>query len=88
MDATELHQLVKDGRFFSCEFVKRTDGTVRRMLARVGVHSSGKGELPYDPVKHDLVVVWDVLKRGFRTIPADNLRRIRHHGKTIHLVRE
>lgn len=85
MTASELRALVADGKFFSCCFVKRTDGTRRNMLARVGVNRTSGGELPYDPEWHDLLPVWDVHKRAYRMISCDNLLWVRHRGEKVSL---
>ncbi len=49
-----------DSRIFSVEFVKRTDGTYRKMLCRYGVtkHLKG-GEKSFDDKDYDLNTVWD-----------------------------
>jgi len=81
MDATELKDLVGDGKIFSASFIKRGDGTVRRMLARTGVKPDGGGERSYNPSDHNLLLVWDLQARGYRTIPADNLIQVKAHGR-------
>lgn len=83
MDVTELKDLVGDGKIFSASFVKRGDGTIRRMLARTGVKPDGGGERSYVPETHNLLLVWDIQARGYRTIPADNVIRVRAHGREI-----
>lgn len=76
-----VSKLVKNGKIFSVEFIKRTDGKIRRMVARTGVHSGG-GDLPYDPTIHNLITVYDMNKKGFRNIPVDNIISLRAGGKT------
>ena len=69
------------GRFFAVDFVKRTDGADRHMVARLGVHRGTLGVgMAYDPAEHDLLTVFDIHapgkgpKRGdFRSVPLDRV---------------
>jgi hypothetical protein len=71
-----------NGKFFTCEFTKRTTGELRTMLCRTGVKSGLKGgTLKFDPKEKDLIVVWDRQKKLYRMIPVDGLRRIKVRGK-------
>ncbi len=81
MQIESVSKLVNNGRIFSVEFIKRTDGSRRRMVARTGVRSAG-GELNYDPASHNLITVYDMVKRGFRNIPVDNILSLKANGKT------
>lgn len=69
------------GKFFSCEFTKRTTGELRRMLCRTGVKSKKGGQLPYNARAHDLISVWDRQRKEYRMIPVEGLRRIKVRGK-------
>jgi hypothetical protein len=80
---TELRSHVADGKFFSVKFRKRTDGTMRVMNCRVRPPVTDGPGLPYDPAQHDLLVVWDLHKRAWRQIPADNVIELRAHGRRI-----
>ena len=65
------------GKFFSVDFIKRSDGGQRHMIARTGVHSHLRGgELSFDPAAHNLVIVYDVVARGYRSIPLDGIQRV------------
>jgi len=48
----------KDGKFFGVKFIKK-DGTIRKM--------SGKG-MSYNPLEKGLIPVYDLNKKGYRTI--------------------
>ena len=62
-----------NGKFFSAVFEK-SDGTIRKMLCRTGVHKGlNGGGLKYNARERGNVIVWDVQKSGHRTIP---LRRL------------
>lgn len=83
MEIDFVSELVKTGRIFSVEFIKRTDGQIRKMVARTGVKSAG-GDLNYDPHYHNLITVFDMGKRGFRSIPVDNIISLKVDGRIYH----
>jgi len=72
-EAKELINKSK-GRIFSATFTKK-DFTTRLINARLGVKYERKTDRqrPYDPAKKDLIAVYDMIKKGYRTI---NLRTL------------
>src|SRR5262245_6738199 len=60
-----------EGRTFVVEFIKRTDGMRRQMVARVTY--ADKSGLKYDPACHSLVLVHDVEKDAPRMVPIDSV---------------
>jgi hypothetical protein len=77
-----------NGRFFTVEFVKRTNGEVRVMTARTGVTKHLKGVGPaYSFAEKKLIGVYDVVSGGYRCIPIESIRRVVFDGKTT-LVEE
>jgi hypothetical protein len=78
MDLSELKRLVANGKIFSVVFVKRTDGTERKMICRTGVRKgvTGRGST-YDPESKNLLTVFDMEKEAFRTIPAEGVVEVR-----------
>lgn len=77
-----MHKLVDDGRFFSVVFKKRTNGKIRKMLARRGVHKGlHGGRMKYNPEEKNLLVVWDVKNHAWRAIPADNIIELHTSGQ-------
>lgn len=76
-------QLPKN-RIFGCTFTKRSTGETRRMACRLGVtkHLKG-GELAYDPAARGLVIVFDMHKRQYRTIPLEGIQSITVGGQVI-----
>ena len=76
----ELLESLNDGKFFYVEFIKRSNGELRKMTARSGVFKDiiGTG-LSYDPVKHNLMTVWDTQANGYRSIPVDSIVYLRAH---------
>lgn len=71
----EIKRLLGRARVFGCEFTKR-NGEVRRGSFRLGVARGLTGEGPrYDTDSYGNIIVWDMNKGGYRTIP---LRRVHH----------
>ena len=79
-----LHNLVADGAIFSVEFVKRSDGTVRKMVCRTGV---GKylhgGKAAYEAKSRNLLTVFDMEAKGYRSVPVDAIKRLSVGGQTF-----
>lgn len=72
----------ESGHIFAVEFVKRTDGTIREMLCRCGVtKGTHGGSMGYDPANHGLLSVYDMQKRGFRSIPVDAVIHLSMDGQ-------
>ena len=72
----EAKELINEskGRIFSATFTKK-DFTRRLINARLGVKYERKTDRqrPYDPAKKDLIAVYDMTKKGFRTINLKTL---------------
>ena len=75
----------KDGRVFGVTFVKRKDGTIRKMRCRFGVTKGVKGILPegYRKLEDDIVGTVTVYEMGvgFKRIPLDSVIEV--HGKGV-----
>lgn len=72
----------ESGHVFAVEFVKRTDGSLRKMTCRTGVtKGTHGGSMGYDPANHGLLSVYDMEKQGFRSIPVDALTHVSMGGK-------
>jgi hypothetical protein len=68
-------------KIFSCQFIKK-DGTIRNMIARRGVTKGVTGAgLKYDPAAHNLIIVFDMRKAAFRSIPVDRLIKFKLAGE-------
>jgi len=73
---------IRSGRIFSVTFVKRTDGTERKMVARLGVRSHLQGgESAYDASDENLIVVFDCQKREYRAIPVEGILAMKVDGQ-------
>jgi len=66
-------------QFFTVEFVKRTDNTLRTMNCRRGVKKGIKGT-GSKKQKSGLYTVYDMVEKGWRTINVSGVRVIRMKG--------
>lgn len=82
MDVSALRKLIGDGKIARVTFIKRSDGSERKMVCRTGVKKgvTGRGSA-YDPETKNLLTVFDMQKRAFRTIPAENVIEVRARKK-------
>ena len=71
-----------NGQIFSVKFRKK-DGTVREMVARLGVkrHLKG-GTLTFNPTDYNLITAFDMQKAEYRMISIDTLMQLKVDGKT------
>ncbi len=82
-----LRNLVSDGGIFSVEFIKRTDGSLRKMVCRLGVKKHLKGgQKAYSTKAHNLLTVFDMENKGYRSIPVDAIQRLCVNGQTFSFV--
>ena len=64
------------GRFFSVTFEKK-DGSLRKMVCRTGVKKRLKGgTLKHNPAEFGHAIVYDVQKKGYRTINMNTVKDI------------
>ena len=75
MNNNLLKSMIKNtnGKFFTCFFVKK-DGTLRKMTARVGVKKGLANTGFIREEKDNLVYVYDITAKGYRTINLDTLK--------------
>lgn len=87
MELSKLKSIVGGGKIASVTFIKRSDGAERKMLCRTGVKIglTGKGAA-YDADSKGLLTVYDMQKRAYRTIPAENVIEV-HARKIQHTFR-
>lgn len=73
-----------EGKFFSVEFTKRSDGSLRTMLARTGVKAHLKGgEAAYSFAEKGLISVYDLKAAGYRAVPVEGIVRIKIDGEWV-----
>ena len=84
LNLRNLRNLVSDGAIFSVRFIKRSTGEVRNMTCRLGVKKHLKGgNRAYDPKQHNLLAVFDMAKKGYRSIPVDAIQALTVNGQTF-----
>ena len=89
IDKDKAKQLINqsNGRIFSASFTKK-DFTRRIMLARLGVTKGLKENAkprPYNPIKHDLITVYDMHINKYRMINLKTLDSL-NINKTNYVV--
>jgi hypothetical protein len=74
------------GKIMTIVFRKK-DGTIRTLNTRTGVRSNitGKG-LSYDPEKYGYLILWDLAKRGYRTVTLDTIEKVKANRETYPVV--
>ena len=84
---TNLRNLVSDGGIFSVEFIKRSNGQLRKMVCRLGVKKHLKGgQKAYSTKVHNLLTVFDMENKGYRSIPVEAIQRLSVNGQTFSFV--
>lgn len=75
MNTKEAISIIKSGRIFSAEFVKK-NGSVRRMVGRTGVKKYLKPNAKpqaYDPRERGYIPVYDLLKKDYRLLNVQTI---------------
>lgn len=80
MNKQEIKEIVSGGKFFTVGFVKRTTGQLRKLNCRV-MPPKQDGKPAYNFDHHNLILVWDIHKHGYRTVPIENIVWIKAKGK-------
>ena len=76
-----------EGRIFGVDFIKRTDGRVRSMTARLGVKKGQcGGTLPYNPEARNLLPVYEMPEGQYRLIPVESILRVRVDGVEAYAI--
>ena len=73
-----------NGHVFGAKFVKKTGGE-RVMNCRIGVTSKLKGGVSTTAHKPNLVTVYDMVNKGYRSINLDTLKSLTIDGKTYNI---
>lgn len=74
------------GKIMTIVFRKK-DGTIRTLNTRTGVRTNitGKG-LSYDPETYGYLIMWDLAKRGYRTVTVDTIQQVKANRVTYPVV--
>jgi hypothetical protein len=79
----QLIQELHEGRIFSVTFVKRSTGETRVVQCRKGVtkHLKG-GPAAYNPAHHNLLWVYSMDAKGYRSIAIEGIESLKMEGVT------
>ena len=79
----EIKRLIGNRGIFGCTFIKK-DGSIRTGSFRLGVKKNltGIGQA-YNPEESCNLIVYDMNKRGYRTIPLDRVISFTINGNKI-----
>ena len=70
------------GSVFTVTFIKRTNGDVRTMNARIGVSKYVTGEgLKFDPKAYALIPVFEMPKKQYRMVNLEGLTNLVLEGE-------
>jgi len=79
-----LYKLASDGKIFQVEFIKRTTGELRKMRCRLGVKKYLKGGVKkYASKDKQLLTVFDMDAKGYRSIPVEGIRLLKVGGQSF-----
>ena len=82
-----LKNLISDGAIFYVEFIKRSTGDLRKMKCRAGVKKYLKGgSKAYSTKQHNLLTVFDMEAKGYRSIPVEAIQRLTVGGQTFNAM--
>ena len=74
------------GKYFGASFIKKTNGEVRNMVARLGVTKNLKGVgLKYNPDTKGLLIVHEMSTNSYKSISLDSLIKITVKGIVYHV---
>ena len=81
MNRSEVIKLIGDNSIVSVEFVK-ADGSIRNLNGRMNVkkHLKGVGK-KFDDAEYDLITIYDLKAKGYRSFKVSNLKSIKAHGR-------
>lgn len=74
-----IHRLAGN-TVFSVHFSKRTTGEERTMICRFTPSIDHTGPTR-QTIRQGILIVWDMQKRGYRSIPLDSIKWIKIRGK-------
>tara|TARA_R100000544_G_C2209297_1_gene51028 strand:- start:186 stop:443 length:258 start_codon:yes stop_codon:yes gene_type:complete len=82
MNTTQIKKLVGN-KIFSATFIKK-NGELRKMLCRLGVKKHLKGGIKkYDAESLNMITVYSLDSKGYRTLSLSSLKQIKSKGTTI-----
>jgi hypothetical protein len=85
-ELTEAIRTLAGGTIFSCHFVKRTSGEERTMVCKMPAIPDNECNPSASPSRffnNGLLLVWDMQKKGYRTVPLDSIQWIKIRGEVF-----
>jgi len=73
------------GKIFSCEFIKK-DGSLRKMVARLGVAKNLKGGSNGAGEHNSLVTVYDMVAGAYRMVNLSTLTSLKVNGTYYEVI--
>ncbi|MFT5548200.1 MAG: hypothetical protein ACI9CO_000114 [Candidatus Azotimanducaceae bacterium] len=84
---SNMTNLVSGGKIFSVTFIKRTTGELREMRCRMGVKKHLKGgSKAYDAKAKNLLSVFDMEAKSYRSIPVEAIQKLSVGGQTFNFA--
>lgn len=84
LNRANLKNLVSTGSIFNVKFIKRTTGELRSMTCRMGVQKHLKGGAKaFNDKSKDLLTVFDMQAKGYRSIPVDGIQSLSINGQSF-----
>jgi len=74
-----------NGKIFAVRFIKK-DGSIRMMLARLGVKHNLKGGTNGSSEKNSLITVWDMVANGYRMVNLETLISLKVSGREYEVI--
>jgi len=74
-----------NGKIFAVRFIKK-DGSIRMMLARLGVKHNLKGGTNGASEKNSLITVWDMVANGYRMVNLETLISLKVSGREYEVI--
>ena len=81
-----IESVAGNGKVFTVDFIKRSNGELRTMNARLARQTqTGKvgGELPYNATDNGLLPVYDMQKKAYRMIALESVTRVAGGGRVV-----
>lgn len=75
MTKTQAINIIRSGKIFSCEFIKKDD-SIRRLNGRTGVKPKKGGKLGYIPSDQGYINVFDFKVMDYRTVNIQTLYKL------------
>lgn len=88
MNRNDVLEKIGDNSIVSVRFTKK-NGEVRTLNGRLGVKKHLKGgQKSFDDAEKNLVTIYDLQAKGYRSFSVDRLLELKAHGETWRFTNE